>query len=256
MTDNVPLAATILLLRDRPDEMEVLMVERHRDMKFMGGAVVFPGGKVDADDAGVSADNLPAGFTADDMPQRIAGIREVFEESGLLLARNKGETTYITNERRHQIAEAYRKKVDNADMTINELANVENLELAVDALVPFAHWITPTGATRRYDTMFYVTSAPVDHKAEHDGNESVDSIWISPSQALKDEAAKVREIVFPTRLNIEKLGRQTVVADALEAARNDTVVTVLPTIEDGVLKIPAEAGYNLTEESIERAAHK
>ena len=73
----------------------------------------------------------------------------------------------------------------------------------------------------------------------------VSSIWIKPSVALADEAAKVREIVFPTRLNIEKLGRSTVVADAVEAARNDTIVTVLPRMEDGMLKIPAEAGYNL-----------
>jgi len=256
MTDAVPLASTILLLRDRPEEMEVLMVERHRDMKFMGGAVVFPGGKVDGADEHVPSHCLPDGYAADDMSQRIAGIREVFEESGLLLARAKGEAGYISNERRHIIAEASRKKVDAGEITIGELADAENLELAVDVLVPYAHWITPTGAPRRYDTMFYVTAAPEDHEAEHDGNESVDSIWISPSQALKDEADKVREIVFPTRLNIEKLGRQTVVANALEAATNDTIVTVLPTIEDGVLRIPAEAGYNLTEESVERAAHK
>jgi 8-oxo-dGTP pyrophosphatase MutT (NUDIX family) len=255
MTDAVPLASTILLLRDRPEEMEVLMVERHRDMKFMGGAVVFPGGKVDGADEHVSAQHLPEGYAADDLVQRIAGIREVFEESGLLLARTKGETGFITNERRHQIAEASRKKVDAGEITIGQLAEAEDLELAVDLLVPFAHWITPTGAPRRYDTMFYVTAAPADHQAEHDGNESVDSIWISPSQALKDEADKTREIVFPTRLNIEKLGRQTIVGNALAAAAADTIVTVLPTIEDGVLRIPVEAGYNLTEESVERASH-
>jgi 8-oxo-dGTP pyrophosphatase MutT (NUDIX family) len=256
MSDNVPLAATVLLLRDRPEEMEVLMVERHRDMKFMGGAVVFPGGKVDAADENVSADYLPAGYTADDLPQRIASVREVFEESGLLLARNKGEPGFITDERRHQIAEAFRKKLDTGEITINELAEAENLELAVDVLVPFAHWITPPGAPRRYDTMFYVTAAPEDHHAEHDGNEAVDSIWISPSIALKDEAKKVREIVFPTRLNLEKLGRQTIVANALEAAANDTIVTVLPVQENGMIKIPAEAGYSVTEEEIARAFHK
>jgi len=256
MTDAIPLAATILILRDRPEEMEVLMVERHRDMKFMGGAVVFPGGKVDSADEHVTASCLPEGFAADDLVQRVAGIREVFEESGLLLARARGESGYISNDRRHEIALASRKKVDAGEITIGQLAEQEGLILAVDELVLFAHWITPEGRSRRYDTMFYVAAAPEDHEAEHDGNESVDSIWISPSQALRDEANKVREVVFPTRMNIEKLGRETVVEKALEAARNDTIVTVLPTQEDGVLKIPAEAGYCLTEESIERTMHR
>ena len=255
MSQEIPLAATVLLLRDQPEEMEVLMVERHRNMKFMGGALVFPGGKVDDADNHIPAENLPAGFECDDLSQRIAAIREAFEECGLFLARNPGEEGYITNERRHEIAIALRTKVDKGEMTIAELAQKENLILAVDALVPFAHWITPTGAPRRYDTMFYVASAPVDHEAEHDGNESVDSTWIAPSVALEDEANGVGEIVFPTRLNVEKLGREIRVADALEAARNDTIVTVLPTIEDGTLKIPAEAGYGLTEESVERAVH-
>ena len=256
MTENVPLAATIMLLRDTDDEFEVLMVERHRDMKFMGGAVVFPGGKVDGADEQVPASCLPEGYAADDLPQRVAGIREVFEESGLLMARPRGEERFITDERRHDIATKYRKKVDAGEITIGAVAEAESLELAVDLLVPFAHWITPAGAPRRYDTMFYVTGAPLDHHTEHDGNESVDSIWIKPSQALKDEAERVREIVFPTRLNVEKLGRTTKVADALEAARNDTIVTVMPWQEDGMLKIPAEAGYGITEEALERAFHK
>ena len=256
MTENVPLAATIMLLRDRPDEMEVLMVERHRDMKFMGGAVVFPGGRVDDADDHVPADYLPAGFSADDMAQRVAGIREVFEESGILMARKKGDTGFVDDAHRHALAEKYRKPMDVGDITMAAMLEAEDLELAVDTLVPFAHWITPPGAPRRYDTMFYVTAAPEDHHAEHDGNESVDSVWIKPSVALEDEARGFREIVFPTRLNVEKLGRQTVVAKALEAAANDTIVTVLPVQEDGMIKIPAEAGYAVTEESLARAFHK
>jgi hypothetical protein len=84
----------------------------------------------------------------------------------------------------------------------------------------------------------------------------VDSVWIRPSVALEDEAAGRREIVFPTRLNIEKLSRSRTPEEALATARADTIVTVMPRIENGKLHIPAEAGYSLTEETVERAFHK
>ncbi len=253
MSDDIPYASTILLLRDRPEELEVLMVQRHRNMKFMGGALVFPGGKVDA------ADEAAVPFTTgnnDDEAIRVAGIREVFEECGILMARERGDGSFISDEHRHEVAVRHRERLDKGEMSMAELAEAENLDFATEMLVPFAHWITPPGAPRRYNTWFYVTRVPEDHTHAHDGNESVDSVWIKPSVALEDEAAGRREIVFPTRLNVAKLGRSKTVDEALEAARNSTIVTVLPEMRDGKLHIPAEADYDLTEESVERAFHK
>ncbi|MDX1581340.1 MAG: NUDIX domain-containing protein [Alphaproteobacteria bacterium] len=253
MTDIVTPASTILLLRDRPEEMEILMVERHRDMKFMGGALVFPGGKVDPTDEELAA-ALSTEF--DDAALRIAGIREVFEECGILLAREKNDHAMISDEHRHEVALKYRKAIDKHEIPLSDMLEKEGLELALDAMVKFAHWITPKPSPRRYDTHFYLAVTPDDHTAAHDGAESVDSVWIRPSVALEDEAAKRREIVFPTRLNIEKLARSKTTEEALAAARADTIVTVMPRIENGKLHIPKEAGYSLTEESVERAFHK
>jgi len=253
MSDSIPLAATVLLLRDRPGELEVLMVQRHRDMKFMGGALVFPGGRVDAADA--DAAKYATG-DSEDTAIRIAGIREVFEECGILLAREKGDGSFISDAHRHEVALRHRERIDKGEMTMSELAEAENLEFATEMMVPFAHWITPPGPPRRFDTWFYLARVPEDHTHAHDGNESVDSVWIKPSVALEDEAAGRREIVFPTRLNVAKLGRSKTVEEALEAARKSTIVTVLPEMRDGRLHIPAEADYDLTSESVERAFHK
>ena len=252
MTETIPFAATVLLLRDRPDELEVLMVQRHRNMKFMGGALVFPGGKLD--DADREAIKYTTGNN-DDEAIRVAGIREVFEECGILLARGRGDGSFISDEHRHEVALRHRKRLDDGEMTMAELAEAENLDFATEMMVPFAHWITPPGAPRRYDTWFYLARVPEDHTHAHDGSESVDSVWIKPSVALEDEEAGRREIVFPTRVNVAKLGRNKTVDQALEAARNSTIVTVLPEHRDGKICIPAEADYDVTEESLERAFH-
>ena len=253
MTDTVPLASTVLLLRDRPGELEVLMVQRNRNMKFMGGALVFPGGRVDDADEGAAP---YATEQADDVALRIAGIREAFEECGILLARDRGTHTSNSDARRHAIAEKHRENVDKGGMTMAELAEAEGLEFATEGLVPFAHWITPPANPRRFDTWFYLARVPEDHTHAHDGGESVDSVWIKPSVALEDEAARRREIVFPTRLNVQKLGRSKTVDDALDAARQSTIVTVLPEVRDGMLTIPPEADYDICEETLERAFHK
>lgn len=253
MTETIPFAATIMLLRDRPGEMEVLMVQRHRDMKFMGGALVFPGGKHDPADVGAAK---YATCTSEDVALRITGIREVFEESGILLAREKDGSGFVGDAHRQHIAERHRKRLEKGEMNMVDLAEAEGIEFMTDLLVPFAHWITPRGAPRRYDTWFYMVRVPEDHLHEHDGGESVDSVWISASQALADEAAKLREITFPTRMQLAKLGRNRTVDAALDAARRSTIVTVLPEIVDGKLQIPPEADYDITEEELVRAQHK
>ena len=132
--------------------------------------------------------------------------------------------------------------------------------LAGDMLTPFAHWITPNMMPKRFDTRFYLASAPEDHLAVHDGSESVDSVWIRPEHALKEADAGTRTIIFPTRMNVEKVGRSPSVAHAIETARTTRVVTVEPQVtknEKGepVLRIPVEAGYSVTEEPLSAAAN-
>ena len=137
---------------------------------------------------------------------------------------------------------------------MSEFALIESLKFSTKNLIPFAHWITPKKMPKRFDTRFYIAEAPKDHEGEHDGSESVDSIWINPHQALEDCYSKKRTIIFPTRLNLEKLSKSSSVEEALDRARNSKIVTVTPSIskigDDAFLTIPENAGYGKIKEPL------
>jgi 8-oxo-dGTP pyrophosphatase MutT (NUDIX family) len=236
------------------------MVQRHHGIDFARGALVFPGGKVDAGDANAGLRSRVAGAEALDpaaLALRIAGVRETFEECGVLLARGWGESALLPEARVVALERRYRARLLGGELGIGAIAEREDLELAADLLVPFAHWITPEGAPRRFDTHFYLVEAPLDQVAAHDGNESVDSVWIEPGRALEEGRAGRRTVVFPTRLNLAKLGRSRSVQEALERARREPVVTVLPRIErvegGAVIRIPEAAGYGICEAPLSEA---
>jgi len=247
-------AATVLLVRDAAAGLEVFMVQRHHRIDFAGGATVFPGGKVEPGDAdpGLAAHCAGVeGLAAEARALRVAALRELFEECAVLLARSPGADELLPFARLADLLKRYRGEVQAHRLSIGQLARAERLELACDLLVPFAHWITPEGMPKRFDTHFFLVQAPPEQFAAHDGTESVDSTWIAPAQALADADAGRRSIIFPTRMNLAKLARSRSAAEALAAARSGRVVTVLPRVERGpsgaVLRIPADAGYDVTE---------
>ncbi len=247
MNEGVPvrLASTILLVRDGASGLEVFMVVRHHQMDFASGALVFPGGSVDAGDFAIAADAARCGpTTAVDQhgrALRVAAVRETFEECGVLLARARGSTELLDGVRSAAIGAKAQGR------SFAELIAVEDLHLALDALTPFAHWITPPILPKRFDTHFYIAAAPTDQIAVHDGSESVDSTWINPSRALADAQAGKYTLVFATRLNVRMLAERNDVASALAAARARRIVAVEPVAvktETGyTMKIPIEAGY-------------
>lgn len=253
--DLIP-AATVMMLRDTDDGPEVFMVVRHHEIDFASGALVFPGGKADKPDfdSNLRAHCGNADALDDkELALRVASIRESFEECGILLAREKGESDFISADRLKAL-DGWRDRFNNRDATMLEFAEAENLEFAVDVLGFFAHWITPDMMPRRFDTYFYMARAPQDHVALHDGSESVDSVWITAKQALADADAEKRTVIFPTRMNIEKLAKRSSVDDAL--AQCGDVVTVTPFIEQEgektFLRIQPEAGYGDPKEDITR----
>ena len=259
MSDKQPAtpvpAATIMMLRDGDDGLEVFMVVRHHQIDFASGALVFPGGKADPADFDAALEDYLDG-AADDADMKaiqVASIREAFEECGVLLAREPGAGRLISGERLATL-EPYRDRLHKGDLTILEFLQKEDLRLACDTLNHFAHWVTPPMMPKRFDTHFFLASAPADHLAVHDGHESVDSVWISPAEALADAAAGKRTVIFPTLRNIEKLGNHQSVADAIAATEGITPVKVLPWTEkrdDGnYLCIPVEAGYEISEEKM------
>ena len=249
-------AATVMMLRDTPEGPEVFMVVRHHEIDFASGALVFPGGKADPADfeAGLRAHCGGAdAFDDKELALRVASIRESFEECGILLAREKGASDFVSAERL-QALEGWRDRFNNRDATMLEFAAAENLEFAVDALGFFAHWVTPEMMKKRFDTYFYMARAPQDHIGLHDGSESVDSVWITAAQALAEADAKKRTVIFPTRMNLEKLTKRDSVEDALAQCGN--VVTVTPFIqqegEKTYLRIQPDAGYGDPREDITR----
>lgn len=252
-------SATIVLLRDAPDDgLEIFMVVRHHQIDFASGALVFPGGKIDRQDEDPALLNYCDGAD-DDATMRamqIGAIREAFEEAGVLLARPADGSDIIDGERLARL-EPYRNRLHSGEVSLLEFLEREQLRLACDCLTRFAHWVTPTMMPKRFDTHFFIASAPEDHVLLHDGHESVDSVWISPEQVLEDAESGRRTVIFPTLRNIEKLADSATVAEAVAAARAQPIVTVTPWTEqrdDGVwLRIPPEAGYRISEELMSKA---
>ena len=248
------LAATILLLRDTAAGLEVLMLGRHRGEDMFSGALIFPGGKLAAgdQDSRVRARCSGAeGLSDERLALRVAAIREAFEESGLLLARPRGEPHMVSAARAASLGEQYRKALDTEAIGIAQMLEAEDLVLACEGLVPYAHWITPVHAPKRFDTHFYLASAPDEQIAVHDGTETIDSQWLRPADALADRAAGRRTIVLATFCSLQKLDRSRTTAEALAAARAERIVTVLPEVVERpngrMVVIPAEAGYELNE---------
>lgn len=252
-------SATILMLRDGADGLEVFMVVRHHQIDFASGALVFPGGKADEADFDPALDPyLDGAMVEKDMTAiQVASIREAFEECGVLLARPEGSDALISGQRLSEL-EPYRDRLHKGELTILEFLERENLRLACDTLVHFAHWVTPEMMPKRFDTHFFLAAAPADHLAVHDGHESVDSVWITPAEAIADAAAGKRTVIFPTLRNVEKLGTSATVTDAIAAAGEAAPVMVLPWMDkrdDGTyLCIPPEAGYAVSEEKMPEGA--
>jgi 8-oxo-dGTP pyrophosphatase MutT (NUDIX family) len=247
-------ASTTLLLRDSAatGEIEVFMMVRHHQIEFNSGALVFPGGSVDQGDREVVArgDLFTGdhGLDANALGFRVAAIRETFEESGILLAHPKGSPDLVDARRAGEIEAACRVPLCEGKMTFLDVLAGNNLSLALDELVPYAHWITPEGMPKRFDTFFFLAAAPPDQLGAHDGRESTDSVWVSPREALEGGESGRFKLPFPTTRNLIKLGKQASVASALEDARGKPIVTVMPVMTrlngGRQLHIPREAGYD------------
>ncbi len=247
-------ASTILLLRDAATEsaIEVFMMVRHYQIEFASGALVFPGGSVDAGDRDI-IDKPELYAAAEDggdgmLNFRIAAVRETFEESGILLARPRGSGELIAAPRASDIEAAHRTSLCEGKISFAQILADNDLTLALDLLVPYAHWITPEGLPKRFDTWFFLAAAPPEQLGMHDGKESTDSIWLPTHEALEGGKSGRFTLPFPTTRNLIKLGKQPNVAAALADARGKPVVTVMPIMtrngDKRQLRIPLEAGYD------------
>lgn len=222
-------AATLLLLRDGEDGLEVLMMRRSNDGAF-GGALVFPGGCLDpADGAGEEG-------------YRVAAIRECYEETRILLARRRGEGALLGAAELAALEGGRRRH-------FAELLAASPVELATDCLTPFGHWVTPARSPQRFDAHFFLAPAPEGQAAEPDGREAVATLWLRPAQAIAEADAGRHRLIFATRMNLGRLGQSRDVASAIAAAAASAarIVPITPEIYDAPdgerIRIPSDLGY-------------
>ena len=254
-------ATTVLLLRpskpgDAGSALEVFMVVRHHQIDSFSGALVFPGGKLEEADGDKALRARCGGADKIDDAElkfRVAGVREAFEECGVLLARKRGQRALIAAADLKAIEARWRAKLAKDEASIVDMVEAEDLEIATELMTPYAHWITPTFVPKRFDTWFFLAEAPEDQVALHDGSESTDSVWIGPQEAIDEAKTGKRTLVHATTKNLELLAEGKTVAGAIAAASARKIVTVQPWVEekDGkkFLHIPEGAGYrNLVRE--------
>jgi len=233
-------AATVIVMREVPGgPPELLMVERAAAMRFAGGALVFPGGRVDPGDYALAA---VLGVGADDMAARIAAIRETLEEAGVAVG------VSVTAGAIPELRRA---------LYAGEPMGALLPDLRPGDLVPFARWLPNMVTHRIFDTRFYLARAPEDCVPVVDGNENVRAFWMSAAEVLAEADAGRASVIFPTRRNLERLARYRSYADAVADALAHPVRTITPWIEergDGRhLCIPDDLGYPVTSEPMSAA---
>jgi 8-oxo-dGTP pyrophosphatase MutT (NUDIX family) len=248
-------AATVVVLRDSPAGPEVFMVRRHEGTAFMGGAHVFPGGRVDAGDHGGDdewCDGVPHAvrqlpeLTSDDaIAYHVAAARELFEEAGVLLARNAaGEFVSLAAAAEHERFKQDRTRVHGGETTLRAVLEREHLRLALDALVLFAHWVTPPIDTRQFDTRFFMTRVPPHQTPAHDDTETTHSVWLTAPVAIAQSQSGAIVLPPPTWSTIRELEPFATVDAALAWARTRRVVGRQPLLleQEGVrmLVVPGD----------------
>ncbi len=196
-------AATLVLTKDTAEGPKVLLLQRTWDAVFMPGFFVFPGGSVDEQDphgkahaVGLGDAHISQTMSLDEggADYMLAAVRECFEEAGVLLAvdRNGAEITAD-----HPVHED-RLSLFRGELTLSELCRRHQLAIPLDRLAYLGHWVTPPGPPRRFDTRFFITVAPEDQRASHDGMETIDHVWLSPAEALEDHRSGRRLLGLPT----------------------------------------------------------
>jgi len=234
--DPIP-AATLVVFRDRPGcAPELLLVERAKAMAFAGGALVFPGGRIDPGDHAVVAS--PA-----DAAARVAAIRETIEEAGLAIGCNPVPSA-------DQVA-AIRARLHGGEAFADILID-EGIALDLECLVPFARWLPAHAHMRIFDTAFYLACAPTGAIAIVDATENVRLTWSTAADVLADADAGKVTIIYPTRRNLERLALFSCFDEAVAQARAHpvTIITPFAAERDGAMHlcIPEGLGYPVTSE--------
>jgi 8-oxo-dGTP pyrophosphatase MutT (NUDIX family) len=225
--------------------IEILLVLRHRRSRFVPGYHVYPGGIVDPEDfePGIERfcrgiDRKQASEILPDMsrPEKalgawVAGIRETFEEVGMLIARRRdGSRVTIGTEEEKKRFCGYRRALNNGEMKFSQMLEQEDLSLPLGQLRYFSHWITPEPLPLRYDVRFFLAEAPEDQAVAHDGVELTEHVWLTPAKALEAYEAGKIGMVLPQIMTLADVSCFHTVEDALAEAESRRVPAILTKI--------------------------
>lgn len=227
-------AATVVMSRDSPNGLEVFLVQRHGQSEVMGGAYVFPGGKLDESDAQLNPthhlDQEPALLHAAlgepniavsmAVGLYVAALREAFEESRVLYALGAPEHHH-----------AHTAALQHGAASFNQLLADLSLRLQTRQLLPWSRWITPqmpSVSTKRFDTRFFIAAVPAGQRARHDEHETTASVWLPPRLALQQYWDGQIELAPPQIMSLAHLTRHDSVHSVMHAARQHTPPFILP----------------------------
>lgn len=231
MSDIRP-ASTLVLVRDGPEGVEVLLLQRTRDAVFLPGFHVFPGGALSEGDG--------------DSPFAMAALRECFEEAGILLVHDRGGQTGV----HLQPGNTLRSRIDAGTLALTDYCAERGLVPATESLVYLGRWITPPGPPRRFDTRFFLARVPAGQEAFPDGAETVAHAWITPEQALEEHVSGKRLFVPPTLSTLRRLCGYSHSDALMEAIAGEMPEEVpsepWPAVSQGeaVEVLPGESGYD------------
>ena len=236
-------AATIILLRESTSGFELLLMLRNRSAGFVPGAYVFPGGRVDAQDANPALISRVEHLNGDEAASRLAlpngdppaiayylaAVREAFEEAAVLVARPGGRFRPDSSPGRARLLRL-RDSLMNGTMGFPGI--LDDLGVSIDgaALEYIAHWITPEVESRRYDTRFFAAFAPPGSKSAPDPREMTDSIWLAPGEALDRHRAGRLPMIFPTIRTLEQLSAFSTPEAVLAHFRGRDIPVIMPAL--------------------------
>ncbi len=258
-TAPVPAAAatTVVLLRPRTSEggptFETLLLERAPTSSFLAGAHVFPGGRVDPEDRDpawrsccdglddIAARLAPVLSPAEAVAHAIAGIREVFEETGLFLGRASVSEAEL---------EVVRRDLIHRQITFKDWCLASGARLSLGALLPWAHWITPEAERKRFDTWFLLAVVARDARVSVIPGEVVTGAWHSPQAALAAHDEDRLVLAPPTVRTLEEFEGHVDLDALCAASRTRTLAAILPRLIQSphgpVIVLPGDPDYGPT----------
>jgi 8-oxo-dGTP pyrophosphatase MutT (NUDIX family) len=237
--DAIP-AATLILVRDRPDAPELLMVERAQGMAFAAGALVFPGGRIDEADREL-------GEAQGIDPAAVAAIRETIEETAVPIGLSPAPDAGVTRALQDSLI---------AEAPFAETLQTRGIDLDASTLTPFARWVPKFHAVRRFDTLFFVAKCPEgDWQPRTIEGECSGACWVTAAEVLERDRRGEARLIFPTRRNLERLALHDSFEEIRADALSHPIEPVTPWVEERegerFITIPSHLGYPVTEERLE-----